>query len=249
MLLQEFRHAVWPKRIAHAAVVLTPALQRARVGGKRLKREEREEGARRRLLRKDICSDVCSARLPLHCFLAMATQRCMRCQARSCPTLAATRRKRPGLVAPSVSFQGTRCPSSPAATRLHVLVWIRPQQVAEQPRVWHVGWPRDPLDLLQALELRREAAMHAQDLGRAIRGGQRDPRSVDRRPPLQAHLPNRAIIGLPCPGAHVPPCVSPRVPPRSPTTARPTARTFSSTSAATGRQLKQSVKVFHSLML
>jgi len=47
---------------------------------------------------------------------------------------------------------------------LDLLIRVRPQQVAKQPRVRHVRRPPDALDLLQRLELRREPAVHAQDL-------------------------------------------------------------------------------------
>jgi len=50
------------------------------------------------------------------------------------------------------------------APALHVLVGVRPEQVAEQARVGHVRGPHDPLDLLQGVQLGGEAAVHAQDL-------------------------------------------------------------------------------------
>ena len=51
-------------------------------------------------------------------------------------------------------------------SHLHILVGVGPQQVAQQPGVWDIGRARDALDLLQRLELRGEAAVHAQDLHR-----------------------------------------------------------------------------------
>lgn len=48
---------------------------------------------------------------------------------------------------------------------LDVLVWICPQQVAQQAAVRYVCWARHTLDLLQRLELRRQTPVHAQDLG------------------------------------------------------------------------------------
>ncbi len=50
------------------------------------------------------------------------------------------------------------------APALDVLVWVRPQQVAQEAAVWHICGPRHALDLLQRLELGGQAAMHAQDL-------------------------------------------------------------------------------------
>lgn len=47
---------------------------------------------------------------------------------------------------------------------LDLFVGVGPQQVAQQPGVGHVCGPRDPLDLLQRFELRRQAPVHAQDL-------------------------------------------------------------------------------------
>ena len=53
---------------------------------------------------------------------------------------------------------------------LDLLVRVRPQQVAQQPGVRHVRRPPDALDLLQRFELRRQPAVHAQDL-RSRKGG------------------------------------------------------------------------------
>ena len=44
------------------------------------------------------------------------------------------------------------------------LVGVGPEQVAEQALVGHVGGPRDPPDLLHALQVGREAAVAAEDL-------------------------------------------------------------------------------------
>ena len=41
---------------------------------------------------------------------------------------------------------------------------IRPQQVAQQSRIWHICWSHDILDLLQILELWTQASMHAKNL-------------------------------------------------------------------------------------
>ena len=44
------------------------------------------------------------------------------------------------------------------------LVWVGPEEVAEEPLVWDVCWPHDPPDLLHGLEVGAEAAVAAEDL-------------------------------------------------------------------------------------
>ena len=50
------------------------------------------------------------------------------------------------------------------APALDVLVGVGPEQVAEQPRVRHVGRAGDALDLVEGLQLRGQAPVHAEDL-------------------------------------------------------------------------------------
>jgi len=45
-----------------------------------------------------------------------------------------------------------------------VLVGIRPEEVAQEARLGHVGRPHHPPDLVHRLEVGRKAAMHAQNL-------------------------------------------------------------------------------------
>ena len=55
-------------------------------------------------------------------------------------------------------------PSVVLSPALHVLVRVRPQQVAEQPRVRDVCRSHDPSDLLHALEIRTETSVTTEDL-------------------------------------------------------------------------------------
>ena len=61
------------------------------------------------------------------------------------------------------TLHGTH-PSVVLSPALHVLVRVRPQQVAEQPRVRDVCRSHDPSDLLHALEIRTETSMTTEDL-------------------------------------------------------------------------------------
>ncbi|CDK26665.1 unnamed protein product [Kuraishia capsulata CBS 1993] len=45
-----------------------------------------------------------------------------------------------------------------------VLVWIRPQQVAEQSHIWDIGRSHHPSNLLHCVEIRTESSMHGKDL-------------------------------------------------------------------------------------
>jgi len=45
-----------------------------------------------------------------------------------------------------------------------LLLRVRPQEVAEEACVWHIGGPDDALDLLKVAQLWRQATMHAKDL-------------------------------------------------------------------------------------
>ena len=64
----------------------------------------------------------------------------------------------------AIATSGPINPAVCCMRRARLFVRVRPQQVAEQPRVRHVGRARDALYLLQRLQLRRQPAVHAQDL-------------------------------------------------------------------------------------
>ena len=38
---------------------------------------------------------------------------------------------------------------------VHVLLWVGPEQIAEQSCVWNVSWPHNSSDLLHVAEFRR----------------------------------------------------------------------------------------------
>ena len=63
-----------------------------------------------------------------------------------------------------VGAEGEGNPAIVLPPPLNVLVRIGPEQVAEQTRVRHVRRPHDPPDLLHRLEIRRKAAVAAEDL-------------------------------------------------------------------------------------
>ena len=63
-----------------------------------------------------------------------------------------------------IGAEGEGNPAIVLPPPLNVLVRIRPQQIAEQSRVRHVGRPHDPADLLHRLEIRRKAAVAAENL-------------------------------------------------------------------------------------
>ena len=67
-------------------------------------------------------------------------------------------------LAHTIGAKGVGDASVILAPGLHLLVRVCPQQIAQQPCVWDVCRPRDAFDLLQGFELRREPAVHAQDL-------------------------------------------------------------------------------------
>lgn len=46
----------------------------------------------------------------------------------------------------------------------NVFLWVRPDQIAEQPLVGDLHWADDFVDLVEALEVGRESAVHADDL-------------------------------------------------------------------------------------
>jgi len=47
---------------------------------------------------------------------------------------------------------------------LNVLIWIRPEQVAQEPSVWNVRRSHDSPYLLHCFQVRREPSVHAKDL-------------------------------------------------------------------------------------
>ena len=55
-------------------------------------------------------------------------------------------------------------PSVVLSPALDILVWVRPQQVAQKPGVGNVGGSHDPSDLLHALEIRTETSVTTEDL-------------------------------------------------------------------------------------
>ena len=60
--------------------------------------------------------------------------------------------------------EGERDSTVVLAPALHVLVGVRPEQVAEEPGVGHVGRAHDTLNLLEGAELGAETTVHAEDL-------------------------------------------------------------------------------------
>lgn len=50
------------------------------------------------------------------------------------------------------------------APTLSVFLRVRPQEIAQQARVWDVGWPVDFADLVETHQLRGQTAVHADDL-------------------------------------------------------------------------------------
>jgi len=72
-----------------------------------------------------------------------------------------------------------------------VFVWVRPEEVAEETSVGHVGGPHDPPDLLHGLQVGGKAAVHAEDLliddgsnGEAVEAVREGLPELDVVPPL-----------------------------------------------------------------
>ena len=55
-------------------------------------------------------------------------------------------------------------PSVVLPPTLNILVWVGPEQVAQQPGVGDVCWSHDPSDLLHALEIRTQTSVTTEDL-------------------------------------------------------------------------------------
>mmetsp|Transcript_23280 Transcript_23280/g.38919 ORF Transcript_23280/g.38919 Transcript_23280/m.38919 type:complete len:232 (-) Transcript_23280:380-1075(-) len=83
----------------------------------------------------------------------------------------------------AVSPEGVRNSSVVLAPPLNVLVRVRPQQIAQQSSVRHIRRTRDLLNLLQRLQVWREASMHAQDLLIHQRGHRQAVEAVCERLP------------------------------------------------------------------
>jgi len=45
----------------------------------------------------------------------------------------------------------------------HILVWVRPKQVAEKARIRYVSWPHDIFDRVDFVEFRGESSVHAKN--------------------------------------------------------------------------------------
>ena len=75
-----------------------------------------------------------------------------------------------------------------------VLIGIRPQQIAQQARVRYVSRPHNTLNLLHVLQLRGEAAMHAEDLLVDDRGNGQAVEAISERLPQFDVVTSLALI-------------------------------------------------------
>jgi len=77
---------------------------------------------------------------------------------------------------------------------LHVLVGVGPEEVAQEPRVWHVRRPHDALDLFQRVQFGRESPVHADDLLVDQRGDGQAVEAVCERLPNANVVPAFALV-------------------------------------------------------
>ena len=64
----------------------------------------------------------------------------------------------------NISAESKRDTTIVLTPSLHVLVWIGPEEIAQEAGIWHICGPHDTPDLLHGLEVRREAAVTTEDL-------------------------------------------------------------------------------------